>query len=214
MLASTSACGGSDSSAPKTETTYAADDTLAPQPLAERTKVTIAASAPVEVNSVPFLAQAFDEFDRENLDVTFEPSLLTADAIGLLEAGSLDAVWGSVGGALLNSISNGVDVKIVAASGATGVGESQEGYWASKELLAGMPESLNKVKVGSAIGAGASTVPVLARWLKEHGGDIKNVEFVQIPSADVGAAMENGAVDMGTIGVPYERQFSDSNKIG
>ncbi|MFI5427125.1 ABC transporter substrate-binding protein [Aeromicrobium sp. UC242_57] len=76
-----------------------------------------------------------------------------------------------------------------------------------------MPGSLKKIKVGSAIGAGTSHAPVLALWLEANGGDIKNVEFVQIPSADIGTAMENGAVDMGYIGAPFDRQFKDSDSI-
>ncbi|MFI5427124.1 hypothetical protein [Aeromicrobium sp. UC242_57] len=103
--------------------------------MAKRTKVTLAAAAPVETLAVPFMAQAFGEFEKENLDVRAEPSLLTADAIGLLEAGSLDALWGSVGGALLNSINNGINVKVVAPAGATTVGSRKKATGPTRSLL-------------------------------------------------------------------------------
>ncbi|MFI5427137.1 ABC transporter substrate-binding protein [Aeromicrobium sp. UC242_57] len=186
LLLGAAACGSSDTSDAGTDATNASsssagtyDAVLEPQPLAKRTKITIAAPpGPFEPFALPGIAEKLGEFDRENLDVSVQ-RLPSADAYGLLANGKIDVIVGSPGAALFNGVASGLDLRIVAPGGVTSYGDSIEGWWVSKKVADKMPESLDGLKVGSASGVATVSMVTLSQWLTKNGGSFDDVEVKQ-----------------------------------
>src|SRR5437016_5836933 len=59
-----------------------------------------------------FITQDRGYFAAENLDVDFEPVQVTSEAIAQVAAGNLDLAIATVGAAVLNTVSRGIDIRI------------------------------------------------------------------------------------------------------
>ena len=147
-------------------------NTPAPQPLAERTKVT--ASIPfrgIEAYGTLLLADYFGEFEKENIEIEIVEQQ-TNNAVVLLQQGDIDFVPAAPSAGLYNAIAGGADINGVGG----GIGFTQDnhqGYYVRKGVLAADgtfdPCSLKgkKVSTGSATGLGSPAVVELSALLAD-----------------------------------------------
>jgi NitT/TauT family transport system substrate-binding protein len=188
-------------------TTVAADvDPLAPKPLAERQKLTVAvAGYKAEGYSPLFLADHLGEFDKENLDVEVKV-INPGDALVALDAGQVDVYAAGFLANIFNAITSGSDFKWI-ASVHHNPPTSGMGFWARTELMTDGtldPCSLKgkTISLGGATGyAGAGSWP-MGDFLAKCDLDLKDFNLSTLGGADLVIAMEQGAVDVGFLADP------------
>ena len=167
----------------------------------------------------PFiLADSLGEFDKENLDVEMV-SLSMEDALPQLATGAVDAINGAPSVAFYNAVNNGVDVKWVLGNffppnaGDTSV--PQTGLWARADVFSDPshpdPKELEGKKVASAVGLTSVIAYPISQAFSSAGADPTKMEYVQIPSADMATALQNGAVDAAWMLDPFWTQFADND---
>lgn len=218
-LLAAAACGSDDddeSGAPGTtapESTGDATDPLAPQPLAERTEVSIAISNRA-VSFLPILlADELGAFDEENLDVKIE-FLPAADAPLLVSQGTVDASASSVSAAVLNLISSEADLRVVFPYEPEFADESESGVWVSKDVIGDdgvQADDLRGAKIASATGAGSNAAAYLWYELfKDEGlpADELTTEVMGIPDGAI--AVTQGAIDGAIVIPPFTEQVRAS----
>jgi NitT/TauT family transport system substrate-binding protein len=193
----TSSGGGEPQSGPGTP---------APQPLAERTSVTLVASFAIEPFAPLFLADEMGEFEQENLDVEIvlvpsnEATVQVASDRALLQVGGVTAAG-------FNAIASDTGIRYVANVHYQS-DENQEGLWVRRDLLDSDgeidPENIPGMRI--ALGSGGlssvSTIPA-QRWLGEYGYTVDDIEPVPIGGADMLVAVEQGSVDAGYLITPF-----------
>jgi NitT/TauT family transport system substrate-binding protein len=178
--------------------------TPAPQPLAQRTSVVAVPGIAIEVYAALFLAEQMGEFDKENLDMTIQ-ILPPTDALLALEQGDAQLQPGGVAANTLNANAGGADFRYIAGTHQTPA-TSKEGLWVRNEFLTpegGPAESLRGGKIATGtIGAAASSVLPVQRWLDDFGWSVDDVEIASLNSADLLSALENGAIAGGYLLAP------------
>lgn len=186
----------------------------AAQPLATKESVTMVAGAKVEALVVPFLADHLGEFERENLDVTFQ-ILPPADATILIATDRADMMIGGLGAGELNAISSGVDMRWIANAHQQSP-ESQEGLWLRDEYFTadGKPDpaAIKGMKVALSASSAASTASVpTARWLESIGLSLADVSLVNLPATEILIALESGAIGAGYLVAPFWKTASSGD---
>ncbi|MHC3473647.1 ABC transporter substrate-binding protein [Streptomyces sp. 7R007] len=178
----------------------------APQPLAERRRLTIATGT-LSAEYVAPLRVAVDkgEFEREGLDVTLKV-LPTPDALPLLAKGDLDALWAAPEAAVMNGLKGGFDIRWVAGNFSPDPA-SKSGLWV--RLKKG--ESATRVgmadrTLGTMIGKGSVIAYPMQKALAGHGGGLDRIRYRQLGSADVLTALRNGGVDSAWLLDPVWRE--------
>jgi NitT/TauT family transport system substrate-binding protein len=215
--ASTTTAGASDVTTTSAKAPETGPNTPAPQPLAEREKVTLMYTAPIEPWAAYFLAQQFGEFEKENLDVALEAAAPT-DAFVLLGQGRGDMLMAGIGANTLNAISTDVPIKAVA--GVYLEDAPQTGYYIRKELLGADgkpdPEKLASARITtgtSAAGFGSVGFHAMYRYLQDIGVPFKDMRIVTVPSTpDVVRALENDQTDVALLNTPSWQAMQGSDK--
>lgn len=186
----------------------------AAQPLPTKASVTMVAGAKVEALVVPYLADHLGEFERENLDVTFQ-ILPPADAAVLLATNRADMMIGGLGAGELNAIASGVDMRWIANAHQQSP-ESQEGLWLRDEYFTadGKPDpaAIKGMKVALSASSAASTASVpTARWLESIGLSLADVSLVNLPATEILIALESGAIGAGYLVAPFWKTASSGD---
>lgn len=181
----------------------------APQPLAERTKVTIAIpQAGIEAFLPGYLAKTIGEFEKENLDVEIQ-TLPIPETLILMEQGEVDISPGGYYGGLFNTISQGGKMRMIAAS-AGFPADSKAGLWIRKDL-ANADGTVDPcvlrgktLSFGGTAGVGATSTWWIADFLNKCKDpvSIKDIKVSTLGGPDLLAAMESGAVDGGFLPDP------------
>jgi NitT/TauT family transport system substrate-binding protein len=222
------ACGGGSSEAtddagsggstpPSTSggTASGSADALAPQPLAERTKVVVGWSGAYEVWASAIVAEGMGEFEAENLDVEFT-TITASDAIAGMETGRLDVMVGSISAGFFNAIDGGAKFRWVAPAFLPAT-DTKEGLWMANTYLdaSGKPkvDTLSGTKLGlGSGGAGASIAPIVNEWLAESGLSLGDFEYLNATGPDILVALESGAISAGWLSDPYWVEAEKSGK--
>lgn len=189
-----------------------AADPLAPAPLDEPTKVTIAPIVAVEPFAAVYLAEHFGEFEKENLDVEIA-ELGATDAYLLMSRGEVHLQIAGVNAGMMNLVESGVDLRFIAnAHQAAGAGN--DGLWVRNEHFTGDqidPAALPGMKIALGSGGYASTAVLpVQEWLVDNGGDIADIEPVAMTGSDMLVAIEQGAVDAAYATAPISIEVSES----
>jgi NitT/TauT family transport system substrate-binding protein len=187
----------------------AQSNTPAPKPLAKREAVKVVMTAAYEGAAPLYVAMAFAEFTKENLEVEIVRAQ-GSEALVLLTGNTAQVNVGAPSAALFNAIAKGSDIRIVAPGlfpppGNTG------GVWVSKAFLKGRkysPEMLKGETLLTNIGYGSPIVHYIALELEKAKLGLKDVQFKQGPAADAVIALENGAVNFATLTDPFTRQVN------
>jgi NitT/TauT family transport system substrate-binding protein len=182
----------------------------APQPLAERTTVTLSSSSRAEFLAPVLLAEAYGEFDKENIDFEFV-NLTFADAMPQLQSGDIDIGVGGAEAGFFNAASAGLDIKWALGNffAVNGSNEDipQSGLWGRRDVFSD-PQApdlaeLEGTRLASAVGLSSATAFAIDVVLQEAGLSVLDVEVVQMPPADMVQALENGAVESAWLLDPY-----------
>lgn len=214
------ACGGggsTTSSAPPstggTTPAGSSGDPLAPRPLGQRAKLTVAvAGYKAEGFSPLFLADHFGDFEREGLDVEIKV-INPADALPAFLTGAVDVYAAGFLANIFNAINGGVDMSWV-ASVHHSPPTSGMGFWARKDLLVDGkldPCALKgkKVSLGGATGYAGAGSWSMADFLARCGLTLKDFELSLAGGGDLVIGLEQGAIDVGFLAdpawVPLER---------
>ncbi|SDK91439.1 ABC transporter substrate-binding protein [Streptomyces indicus] len=185
----------------------------APQPLKKTRKLTVATGTLSAEYVAPLhMAVQKGEFKKEGLDVELKV-LPTPDALPLLAKGDIDAQWAAPEAAVMNGINGGFDIKWVASNYGPDP-KSKSGLWV--RLKKG--ETAEKVpmagrKLGTMIGKGSVIAYPMSKALTQHGGGLDKVEFLQLGSADVLTALQNGGVDSAWLLDPVWRKIDGDGKF-
>lgn len=193
-------------------------DTPAPQPLAEKTTLTVSSAFSLEFMSPILLAKSLGEFEKENLDVEIV-SVGFADAVPQLAQGTIDASVGGIELALFNAGNQGLPVKAVLGNyfpgNAGNYDEPQTGLWCRRDAFSD-PENPDPAETqdmiwASSVGKGSISVYYSATEIaaRAPGFDVSGVEVQQIPSADTVTALQNNAIQCGILLDPLWLQVAD-----
>jgi NitT/TauT family transport system substrate-binding protein len=179
-----------------------ASGSAAPQ---QRTKVRMGMI--LSIAGTPFfITQDRGYFAAENLDVDFEPVQVTSEAIAQVAAGNLDLAIATVGAAVLNTVSRGIDIRIVSGvHGNPPSGHGGDPMLARKDLYdAGLVRDANGLRGRKVAGnsLGVYTEYAINGAMRTAGLTIDDVEFVAIPFPDIPNALANQAVDAAFVPEP------------
>lgn len=174
----------------------------APQPLAERGRLVLANGFRSEYVAPILLALEMGEFDRENLEVEIV-ELSHEDALAQMANGQVDAVNGAPSAGFFNAFANGIETHWVLGNfyppNAGDRTVAQTGLWARADLFSDAsnpdPAELQGRRIASAVGLASAISYPMSVAFEDAGIDPADLEFVQVPSADMLTALENGAAD-------------------
>jgi len=153
-----------------------------------------------------FITQDRGYFTAENLDVDFEPVQVTSEAIAQVSAGNLDLAVATVGAAVLNTVSRGIDIRIISGvHGNPPSGNGGDPMLARKDLYdAGLVRDASGLRGRKVAGnsLGVYTEYAINGAMRTGGLTIDDVEFVAIPFPDIPNALANQAVDAAFVPEP------------
>lgn len=197
----TSAAGGGSG------TTVAPSDDVspAPQPLAERTDVTIVMTVNIETFAPALLADYFGEFEKENLNVSIvnvpsnEGTVMVANGQAQLKMAGMTA-------AFYNAVSSGVDV-VWLGNIHQNAPDSKEGVWMRSEFFDDDGNVIAEKLVGADIatgssGLGAPSTYAVNAFLEDNGVSLDQINPVALSGSDLLVAVETGSVDGGYVLTP------------
>lgn len=182
----------------------------APQPLAERQTIRLSSAFRAEFVAPILLAEAFGEFEKENLDFEFV-ELGFSDALPQIATGALDMAVGGTEAAFFNAVASGIDVRWALGNffppdaGDTSV--PQTGLWVRRDVFSD-PDNpdlseLKGRKVASAVGLGSVIAYPIALAFEPYGVSLLDLQIERIPSSEMVLALKNGAVDAAWLLDPY-----------
>ncbi|HEV7933884.1 MAG TPA: ABC transporter substrate-binding protein [Actinomadura sp.] len=193
LLSTIAGCGGSDSAKSKGGL--------------EKAEIKVGV-LPIVDDAPLYLALKNKYFEAEGLKVT--PVFLAngVEAIGRLQSGGVDLAWSSYPG-VINSAAKGLKLRVVL-----------DGYAAKPHLFSVMalpsaavkkPTDLvgKKVAVNSLKGLGPL---LLSSALKTAGVDPRKVQMIELPFANMPAALQNKAVDAAWVTEPFRSE--SQQKLG
>ncbi|NYE19644.1 ABC transporter substrate-binding protein [Microbacterium immunditiarum] len=192
-------------SEPTSDTPAAQVGGLDPQPLAERTTITVNTAARVESFSPLFLAFDKGEFEKENLDIQFT-ELAGADALPGLGQNQIQVIATPPSGAVFNAISEGIDMRAVMPCYL----ENEDRWWVRKEFADKGADALKGQAVANTTGPSGSSILGLDTYLQEEGVEVKEVTVERFPPADVPQALIQGAVAAAYVPEPGARIVEES----
>lgn len=207
------ACSSDESSESSTTNTSPSDsnaaasgDALAPQPLAEKTKLTVGWPGPYEVWASVIVADGMGELEKENIEVEFT-TIDASGAIAMLEQGKLDVFVSSIGANVFNALAGGASIRW-AAPAFLPHPDSEEGIWVNADYVkADGSIDVDKFK-GTSLGLGtgglaASASAVVVPWLEGLGLSPKDFQYETFTGPDILVGIENGSISAGWLSDPY-----------
>jgi NitT/TauT family transport system substrate-binding protein len=193
-------------------------DSPAPQPLAEKTTLTVSSAFSLEFMSPILLAKSLGEFEKENLDVNVV-NVSFADAVPQMAQGTIDAAVGGIEIALFNAGNQGLPVKAVLGNyyppNAGDYDQPQTGLWCRRDAFSDPqnpdPAETQEMVWASSVGKGSISVYYSATEIAKRapGFDVSGVEVQQIPSADTVTALQNNAIQCGILLDPLWLQVAE-----
>ena len=148
-----------------------------------------------------FIADEAGYFDEQNINVEWVTIASVAEAIPLLADGGLDVAVGTPAAGLLNAISRGMNLKVVA--GLSQMGAPDECSFVTFETRKDLYESGEVTSIadwkGRKIGLnGIGALPQyeLATLLNEEGLTLDDVELVVLPFPELVVGLQSKAIDV------------------
>jgi NitT/TauT family transport system substrate-binding protein len=182
-----------------------ASGTPAPKPLSAKQSLTVGIPSKLELEAPALLAQAYGEFAKENLSVTFVtdtvPNLLT-----LLGENKIDLVYAGAQALVFNAVNAGVPIRWV-----SGVASSSpdSGLFMSTKYGTSAATFDPKVLKGKTIGVnpgGLAAPSEYGLYAAISAAGLSPADVTLTPFSDPAAmvqALDNGTIDGATLGPPY-----------
>lgn len=202
-------CGSSDDSAAAPTPTTAAgvgDAGIPPQPLATRSKLKVTIPAKYETFSSVYLADAFGEFDKENLDVEVV-SAQSQDVLPLMQKDEVQVQGCGPSVGTFNAINAGIDLVWAAPNSTPSAPGDETGLWVSNDLLGPDgkvdPEALKDATIGLGnLQLGSSNALPVSQFLDTIGLSLTDLTTSPLNGGDLVAAFQNGAVQAAWFNAP------------
>ncbi len=176
----------------------------APQPLAEKTKLTMAITNKQAELIGPLLwAQKHGEFEKEGLDLEIKV-IPPADALNLLASNKIDAWLSGPDASFHNALNQDYDLRWVSGNYSEAP-DSKSGLW----TRAGNEDDLDGDTVGSAAGPGSVIMYPIAAALENKGLTITDVKVQTLASADQITSFKNGGIDAAWLLTPAWGEVAD-----
>ncbi|MCY4272282.1 MAG: hypothetical protein OXF00_06535 [bacterium] len=189
-----------------------------PIPLAERTTINMSSGFKLEFIAPILLAEAFGEFEKENIDFNFI-SLGFSDAVSQVGTGDIDLAVGGTEASLFNAVDNGFDVRWVSGNffppDAGDRTIAQTGVWARADVFSdpSNPDiaELEGTTMASAVGLSSVIAYPIAQAFRPAGLVLGvDVAIERIPSTDMVLALENNAVQSAWVLDPLWSVLADA----
>jgi NitT/TauT family transport system substrate-binding protein len=156
-------------------------------------------------DSAFYIADRKGYFKAEGIDAVITNFTNSAQMVAPLGAGQLDVAAGATAAGLYNSVSRGIDIKIVADKGSMPPGYGYMPLLVRKDLVdSGKFKSLKDMKglkVGSQSPGGAA-LSTLNEALKQGGVPYKEVNLVYMGHSQLAFALQNKALDAAFVTEP------------
>lgn len=178
----------------------------APQPLPEKTKLTVAITTKAAEYQSPLLwAAEKGEFAKENIEVDIKV-VPPADSLNLLAQNQIDVWFSGADAAFHNALNQGYELRWVAGNYYEQP-SSKSGLWLrADESSAATVAALKGQTIGTVSGIGSVIIYPITEVLKGNGLGIKDVEFKTFAAPDVISALDNGAVPAAWLLTPAWKQ--------
>lgn len=157
-----------------------------------RTRINLGYTATADFLAA-FVAKDQGFFEKRGLDVTLTLVALNSTIPAAMLGGSLQ-IGGPTPSVLLQAVDGGLDLVVVAGSGATNPRVTDGGLLLRMGLEMAQPQDLVGKKIGVP-GLGAFLHVLARQWLIEKGVDWKRVAFVEVPFAQMSDMLRAGTVD-------------------
>jgi len=158
-------------------------------------------------NAPFFIAQEEGFFEEQGLTIELVEMTRSSEAIPALEQGDVDVVGGSLSAGLLNAITRGATIKLVADKGqVSSTNCATTSLIASNSFLGSHP-SMNPVDLKGAT-VGLNPAGFVAYWaelhLKEGNLSLDDVEIFKGKAAEQFEAIQEGTLDIMTASEPWK----------
>lgn len=179
--------------------------------MAQSTLPTIRVAAPPAEDVVPmYYAMKAGLFAKAGINVELT-SMSSGAAVSAAVAGnSIDVGFSSLQG-LISGHSRGLPFQLIAPGGVY----TDKDPYAYMLVRSDAPIHSAKDLEGKTIAQPAlkdlDWVASVA-WMEQNGGDTKQAKFVELPSAALGPALQEGRIDAFTVGEPWVQKFLDTGK--
>jgi NitT/TauT family transport system substrate-binding protein len=171
---------------------------LAPDPLPEPVTLTVSIAGASEVYSDLILADELGEFAKENITIEYV-TLPSTESLPMLAQGRLDVAAAGITATFFNGVNEGADMRIVMP----GQSQPADGLWVRTDPATGTAMEMGSVATAS--GGGSPNALAIADYLASVGRTVHDVEWVQLPYADLTVGVEQGAVDAAWLASPAQR---------
>lgn len=201
LVSACSSSGEASSAGGGTPQSQAVPTGVAPHPLPQKTVVTIGIAQPAEAYDQAYLAQAFGEFAKENLEVKFETVAPTSMLV-LLQQGKIDMTILGAQAGIFNAIHAGAQVRYIAGAGV----DDGSGYFLSPKTLSKNPnfgpcdlkDKTVSIGPGGAAGVGTFSAVPLASYLKKCNLTLHDIKPAAVAGPDLLVALKTGSVELGS----------------
>lgn len=146
---------------------------------------------------------------RQGIEVDLRVVMSGSDAAKQLARGQLDVAGIGLAARTFNAINRGSEMRIVASAGIWGethdtmiLGQGDQVRGGALQTLA----DLRGRKVAVNGGPGSAAAYLLELALETVGLSVRDIAIVNVPAAEIPAALRQGSVDGAIAGVPYARQ--------
>ena len=181
--------------APQPVSLAAVPEAAAPLPQLQ----TVRMGAILGLATTPFyLAKERGYLAAEGIDLQYEPVQVTAESIAQLAAGNLEVANVTLGAAVLNSLTRGIDIRIISGNdGFPPAGPGGNPMLVRKDLYDQGVTDATGLRGRKVAGNSLAvfTEYAIDQALRTGGLTIDDVEFVPIPFADIPAALANNVVE-------------------
>jgi NitT/TauT family transport system substrate-binding protein len=176
---------------------------------AEPTVVKVAAT-PGDTSAVVFFAQDLGYFTAAGLDVriqTMTSGVLTAEAVA---SNAVDIGLASVG-TMASAYLHGIPLKYIAPAAVASPQTRTDLMMVAKDSPIKNAADLNGKTIAL---SGLKTLQQITAmaWVDKHGGDSKTLKFIEIPEAQMGAALEQKRIAAAMLVEPFVSAAGDATR--
>ncbi|WP_190989978.1 ABC transporter substrate-binding protein [Pseudarthrobacter sulfonivorans] len=184
---------------------------LDPNPLAERVTLKAATAGNGEGYAVLTLAEAMGEFEKENIDVQIEVVSPASTIFALMAQNRLDLAVTAPFAGMFNQAADGSNIRFVTGGGE--VAKAADAGWWQRPGGDGTTSACDLKGKSVAIQTGGEGNPLavsLDTYLNSCELSIKDVTLVELTPPETVQALQNGAVELGSVALPFAKALKES----
>jgi NitT/TauT family transport system substrate-binding protein len=184
---------------------------LDPRPLEERVTLTAATAGTGEGYAALTMAEAMGEFDKENIDMQIEVVSPASSIFALMSQDRLDLAVTAPFAGMFNQAAEGSNIRFVTGGGEIS-GVADAGWW-QRPGGDGATSACDLKGKSVAIQTGGESNPLalsLDTYLDSCNLSIKDVTLVELTPPETVQALQNGAVELGSVAIPFANPLKET----